>query len=152
MIGRAGRSREGGHAVIQTYNPENDVIRLACAQDYDSFYEREIELRRALSFPPFCDMVQLTLTSEDELALAKAAKKIADECVELAKTEYKDQPMMIFGPFEAQTYKVLEKYRLRMIFKCKLNKKSREYFSRLLCRYANDKNISLGVDLNPTSV
>ena len=152
VIGRAGRSRDGGKAIIQTFNPENDIIKLACAQDYDSFYEREIELRRALSFPPFCDMVQLTLTSDDEVALAKAAKRLADECVELAKTEYGDQPMVIFGPFEAQTYKVLEKYRLRMIFKCKLNKRSREYFSRLLRSYANEKNISLGADLNPTSV
>ncbi len=152
VIGRAGRAQAGGRAIIQTFNPENDIIRLACRQDYDSFYEREIELRRALSFPPFCDMAQLTLTSSDEVALAREAKRMADNCVELAKTEYSDQPMVIFGPFEAQTYKVLEKYRMRMIVKCRLNKKTREYFSRLLCQYAKETDITLSVDLNPTSV
>jgi primosomal protein N' (replication factor Y) len=152
VIGRAGRAKSGGRAIIQTFSPENDVIRLACKQDYDSFYDREIQLRRALSFPPFCDMVQLTLTSGDELALAREAKVLADTCVSLAQKEYGDQPMVIFGPFEAQTYKVLEKYRMRMIVKCRLNSKTREYFSRLVRTYADKKDMTLGVDFNPTSI
>ena len=152
VIGRAGRARSGGRAIIQTFAPENDVIRLACKQDYDSFYEREIQLRRALSFPPFCDMVQMTLTSGDEISLMREAKALADRCVSLAKDEYSEQPMVIFGPFEAQTYKVLQKYRMRMIVKCRLNSRTREYFSRLVCEYADKKDMTLGVDFNPTSV
>ena len=152
VIGRAGRASAGGRAIIQTSSPDNDIIKLACSQDYDSFYDREIELRRSLSFPPFCDMVQLTITSSDEGKLMKFAKKLADDCVALAQKEYADQPMVIFGPFEAQTYKVLEKYRMRMIIKCRLNSKTREYFSRLVCKYAQENDITLSADFNPTSI
>ena len=150
VIGRAGRAGDSGRAIIQTMSPDNDVIKLACKQDYDSFYEREIRLRKSLSFPPFCDIAQLTLTSSDEGALAEICKKLAKDIVELAQSEYSDQPMMVFGPFEAQTYKVSGKYRMRMIIKCKLNRKTREYFSRILCAYATEKNATLSIDFNPT--
>lgn len=71
VIGRAGRAEKRGRAVIQTNNPDNEVIRLACAQDYPAFYAREEALRRALVFPPFCDIVLLTLSSTDEQALMR---------------------------------------------------------------------------------
>ena len=149
VIGRAGRSKSGGKAIIQTMSPNNDVINLACRQDYDSFYEREIKLRKSLSFPPFCDIVQLTLTSENEEKLKASSEKLLSESVGLADREYKTQPMMIFGPFEAQTYKVSGKYRMRMVVKCRLNRDTREYFSRLLCMFATERDVSLSIDFNP---
>jgi len=149
VIGRAGRSKSGGKAIIQTMSPNNDVIKLACRQDYDSFYEREIKLRKSLSFPPFCDIVQLTLTSENEEKLKASSEKLLSESVGLADREYKTQPMMIFGPFEAQTYKVSGKYRMRMVVKCRLNRDTREYFSRLLCMFATERDVSLSIDFNP---
>jgi primosomal protein N' (replication factor Y) len=63
VIGRAGRAQQAGEAIIQTFSPQNDVIRLAKAQDYVAFYQSEIKLREELCFPPFCDMVQLTFIS-----------------------------------------------------------------------------------------
>ena len=149
VIGRAGRSKSGGKAVIQTMSPNNDVIKLACRQDYDSFYEREIKLRKSLSFPPFCDIVQLTLCSEKEEKLIECSERLSREAVALAEKEYKNQPMMIFGPFEAQTYKVSGKYRLRMVVKCRLTKDTREYFSRLLCMFASEREVTLSLDFNP---
>jgi primosomal protein N' len=77
VIGRAGRAESGGVAVIQTYVPKNETIRLACLQDYEKFYEGEIGIRRELSYPPFCDLVQMTLTSEDEGALRKYSEKLS---------------------------------------------------------------------------
>ena len=149
VIGRAGRSKAGGKAVIQTMSPNNDVIKLACQQDYDSFYEREIKLRKSLSFPPFCDIVQLTLSSENEEKLMESSERLSCEAVALAEKEYKHQPMMIFGPFEAQTYKVSGKYRMRMVVKCRLTKDTREYFSRLLCMFATEREVTLSIDFNP---
>ena len=149
VIGRAGRSSAGGKAVIQTMSPNNDVIKLACRQDYDSFYEREIKLRKSLSFPPFCDIVQLTLSSENEEKLIECSERLSREAVALAEKEYKNQPMMIFGPFEAQTYKVSGKYRMRMVVKCRLTKDTREYFSRLLCMFAAEREVTLSLDFNP---
>ena len=152
VIGRAGRASDNGIAVIQTYAPTNQVIRLACAQDYDKFYEGEIALRRELSYPPFCDMVNLTLTAEDESVLSRAAQSLSDKVIGKLEGEYSGLPFMVFGPFEAQVYKLNEKYRMRMVVKCKLTSKSRRLFHELLCDFAQIRDVSLAIDLNPLTV
>lgn len=151
VIGRAGRADLPGRAIIQTYTPENEVIRLACRQDYDAFYRSEIELRRALSFPPFCDIVQLTLSSLYENELLAAGARLSSDMAKLAKEEYPDLPLVIFGPFEASVYRTAGKYRLRMIVKCRLGKQSRAYFSRLLSDFGArlGRRVSLSIDMNP---
>ncbi|MBQ7398324.1 MAG: primosomal protein N', partial [Clostridia bacterium] len=115
VIGRAGRSNTPGRAIIQTSNPDNDVIRLACAQDYESFYAREIKLRRLLVFPPFCDIALLSLSCEDEKALMLAARRLYEETNKLIKGEFSDVQTVIFGPFEAPVYRVDNKFRRRMV-------------------------------------
>ena len=152
VIGRAGRAKEGGIAVIQTYSPKNEIIKLACLQDYDKFYEGEIAIRRELSYPPFCDMVALTVTSDNESDLFRASKKLSDSIIEKINRDYANLPFTVFGPFEAQVYKVNEKYRMKMVVKCKLTAKSRELFRSLLCEFALDRKATLAVDLNPLSV
>ena len=152
VIGRAGRAKSGGRAVIQTYSPYNETIRLACRQDYDSFYEGEIAIRRELSYPPFCDMVQLTLTSDSEDSLAAAASELSAKIEEKLKTEYFDLPFIVYGPFEAQVYKLNEKYRMRTVVKCRLSSRSRRLFSELLCEFASKRGVTLSADLNPLTV
>lgn len=152
VIGRAGRAKSGGRAVIQTYSPYNETIRLACKQDYDSFYEGEIAIRRELSYPPFCDMVQLTLTSDSEDSLSKASVALSERIEEKLKAEYSDLPFIVFGPFEAQVYKLNEKYRMRTVVKCRLSARSRKLFSELLREFAARRDVSLSVDLNPLTV
>ena len=152
VIGRAGRAKDEGIAVIQTYSPKNEVIRLACLQDYDKFYEGEIAVRRELSYPPFCDMVQLTLTSENESRLFTESKKLSDSMLEKLRGEWGKLPFMVFGPFEAQVYKLNEKYRMRIVVKCKLNATSRRFFHELLCEFSSVRDVSLTVDLNPLNV
>ncbi len=151
VIGRAGRAKDGV-AVIQTYSPKNEIIRLACLQDYDKFYEGEIAIRRELSYPPFCDMVSLTVTSGDERELFRASKKLSDSLLSKLKTAYAGLPFVVFGPFEAQVYKINEKYRMRMVVKCKLTKKTRALFRELLNEFSLERKVSLAVDLNPLSV
>ena len=102
VIGRAGRSEKEGVAVIQTNNPDNDVIRLACQQDYETFAERELKLRRLLVFPPFCDIALLTLSSHNEKELMMSSTTLAKTLKELTDGEYNDVPFVSFGPFEAQ--------------------------------------------------
>ena len=83
-----------------------------------------------------------------------AAKRIYDEFKILATKDYPDLPFVVFGPFEAPIYKVDEKYRMRMVIKCKLNKKCRELFSRILIKFGIEaKNkTSLSIDFNPTNL
>ena len=151
VIGRAGRAKDEGIAVIQTYAPTNEVIRLATAQDYDKFYEGEIAIRRELTYPPFCDMATMTLTSDDEPTLFSESKRLSELTVEKLNGEYSDLPFTVYGPFEADIYKVNEKYRMRMVVKCKLTKGSRKFFHDLLSEFSLVKGVTLSIDLNPLS-
>ncbi len=154
VIGRAGRSEKKGVAIIQTNNPDNDTIRLACKQDYEAFYRSEIRLRKLLVFPPYCDIVLLTLICTDEKQVLIAAARLREELDVKAKTSYSDVEMIIFGPFESPVYKVEEKYRMRLVIKCRLNRRSRELFSELLTNFGkNSKDkIALSVDFNPSGL
>ena len=83
-----------------------------------------------------------------------AAKRVYDEFRILATKDYPGLPFVVFGPFEAPVYKVDEKYRMRMVVKCKLNKQCRELFSRILIKFGVEaKNkTSLSIDFNPTNL
>ena len=152
VIGRAGRAAEEGVAVIQTFQPTNETIRLACRQDYDSFYAGEIALRRELSYPPFCDMVQLLLTADDEGELSRASERLSALVRAKLEGEYAGLPFVVYGPFEAQIYKLNEKYRMRMMIKCKLNQRTRGMFSQILTEFAENRKVILSIDLNPLTV
>ena len=154
VIGRAGRAEKSGAAVIQTNNPDNDTIKLACAQDYEGFYKSEIRLRKLLTFPPYCDIAVLTVVSADEKQALLISTKLSAEIKRLTENDYADIPLEVFGPFEAPVYKVEEKYRLRMIIKCRLTKKCRLFFEELMQSFSKegkDKSI-LSIDFNPTGL
>ena len=154
VIGRAGRASKAGEAIIQTNNPENDCIKLACAQDYDTFFSQAIGLRRALRFPPFCDIVLMTLSAGDEKELMKAAKELSDKLKAQCSGAYSGVPVELYGPFEAPVYKVENRYRMRVVAKCVLNKQSRALFSSVLAEFsqAGAKGLSLSVDFNPSNL
>ena len=154
VIGRAGRAQMRGEAIIQTNNPDHECIKLACAQDFEAFYETEIRLRKLLVFPPFCDIALLTLSGANEPEVLKAAKVLADTIKDFSAKEFSDVPLISFGPFEAPVYKVENKYRMRMILKCRLNKRSRAMLSEIMIKFskANVRGLSLSVDLNPSNI
>ena len=158
VIGRAGRADKPGLAVIQTMNPDHDVLKLACAQDYEAFFDQEIRMRRLLQFPPFCDIVLLNLTCPDDRELQKACLRLSEELSRLVTTTYTDVPVVIFGPFEAPVYRVDNVYRMRMIVKCRLNKRARALFSELLVSFVNatdghgNRRPTLSIDFNPSGI
>lgn len=154
VIGRAGRAEKKGVAVIQTMNPKHDVIRLAAAQDYKAFYERDIRLRKAYTFPPFCDIAVLSVTSLSEADCEKCALEIFEMLKKKTAQEYKDVPIISFGPFEATVYKIDERYRMRIVLKCRRSKKLLQLLGEVLSIFGTQKykNITCGVDINPTGI
>ena len=154
VIGRAGRADKEGIAVIQTNNPDSEIIRLACAQDYENFYEREIRLRKLLTFPPFCDIALLTITGSYESELLRATTLMAQMIKEMAAGDYKDVTLVTFGPFEAPVYRVDNKYRMRMVLKCKLTRRTLSMLAELLSTFGQrvSKKVTLSIDLNPSSL
>lgn len=154
VIGRAGRGDREGYALIQTNNPDNDIIKRACTQDYEEFYKNEIRLRKLLTFPPYCDIALLTLTSSDEKQALMTATRLKEEIEVLTKDQFSDVRFLMFGPFEAPVYKMEGKYRIRIVIKCRINKRSRELFSHLLKTFGreNASRPILTVDFNPSGL
>lgn len=151
VIGRAGRASDKGTAVIQTNSPNDLTISLAAKQDYEAFYENEIQIRRAYTFPPFCDLAVLTLSQVDEIMLSKNAEMI----LKRLETRIKELgvPAIAYGPFDAPVYKTQGRYRKRIIVKCKLTSALRRVFSDIYIDYTrkSDKNF-LSIDFNPSSI
>ena len=79
VVGRAGRGETPGRAVIQTLLPENNIIALASKQDYKAFYNTEIKLRKALIYPPYCDICTVGFMGEDE-TLVKTPQRPSLRC------------------------------------------------------------------------
>ena len=155
VVGRAGRGERAGRAIIQTNNPDSEVISLASAQDYPTFYRREVRLRRLLCFPPSCDIALITVSGTLENELLMATKRLAEELESIRGEEaYRGVELVTFGPFEAPVYRVDNRYRMRMVIKCRMTKTTLELFGDLLCRFQNGcgSRIHTSVDFNPSNL
>ena len=154
VVGRAGRAGKAGRAIIQTCNPDHDVIRLACKQDYEAFYDREIRLRQLLVFPPFCDIALLTLSHKNEQTLFAGAKLLTEQLKAAVEGDYNDVKILAFGPFEAPIYRAEGRYRMRIVIKCRLQKRTRELFRQILSQFQQSGASlpQLSIDFNPTNL
>ena len=152
VVGRSGRRNASGKAVIQTINPNNEIIEFASRQDYKAFYDSEINLRKVLTYPPFCDIYSVSFTSENENKSALCAKEFFDIFVELNKTEYKNEKFIVLGPSPAKISKISNNYRHRLAIKCKNSKSVRRMLNDILQKIAKMKEykeVTVGIDLNP---
>ena len=154
VIGRAGRAEKHGVAVIQSMNPKHDVIRLAAAQDYKAFYEMDIKMRSAYTFPPFCDIAVISVVSDKESDCSRCAVDIFENLKKLIADEYKDVPIISFGPFEAAVYKIDSRYRMRIVLKCRRSKRLLSLLRKVTCEcgVTKYKNVTCSVDINPTGI
>lgn len=153
VLGRSGRSGKRGRAVIQTYNPDNDVLGLCSKQDYEQFYEREILFRKASVFPPFCDIITITFSGEIENDVINAVKQFGQGLDEAAKKDYSDTKFILYGPFRNDVYKIAGRFRMRYLLKCANNAKMRNMISNLLIKYMGGlKNVSISADVNPQNL
>ena len=105
-------------------------------------------------FPPFCDIALLSLSSPNEQELLKAATMLSEKLTETIKKKYGDLPFIVYGPFEAPVYKVESRYRMRMVIKCSLNKRTRAMFSEILRFFARSipKEMNISIDFNPSNI
>jgi len=149
VVGRAGRGKFKGRAIIQTVSPENEVIKLSSRQDYETFYNMEIAMRRAMVYPPYCNICTLNFQSEKEEKVQTSAVWFMNLLKEAVEKEYKDVKIIVLGPMPERVYKVANKYRFRIIIKCKNNRRFREMLSDLLVqfgKYGKNSGVSLVPD------
>ena len=152
VVGRAGRGDAPGKAVIQTLVPEHSVIRLAARQDYEGFYNQEIELRRVQNAPPFGDIGVITFSGQEETAVLRGAVKLRDslnDCLNLP--EYRNERCSVLGPAPCAVPKINYHYRYQVTLRCRMSKNLRLLLAHLLRQFAKDKanrGVSAFVDIN----
>lgn len=154
VVGRSGRGERCGRAIIQTFTPENRVIRLAAEQDYATFYREEIQFRRAMLYPPFADFVLVGFVGQREEQVCNASLYFMSLLRNLAGAEYSNLPMRVLDPSPALVTKLSNKYRYQLLIKCRNDKKLREMLSRLIIQFSADRHFSqvtAFVDTNPMS-
>lgn len=155
VIGRAGRRNSRGCAVIQTINPFNEILQYAANQDYESFFNNEIEMRRLMIYPPFCDIFSVTFSSENENTAAMCAKRFFDLTVKYNSEQYSDLKIVVLGPTQAKISKINNTYRYRLAIKCKNNAKIRQMITNILKDIHKQKiysKVNIGVSLNPPDI
>ncbi len=146
VCGRAGRGDKEGRAVIQTYSPENRVLRLAAAQDYNTFYKEEIEFRRVFAYPPFEHIVNIIISSENE----DAAEKSAYVCESYLKASppCRRGDVRLYGPCDAPIKRIQNRYRKRIWFKCGDVSEFFDIFRSLLEK-KRSAGVTVSIDVDP---
>lgn len=155
VVGRSGRGKYKGKAVIQTLTPENHIICLAEKQDYEGFYNNEIIIRKAMIYPPFCDLCSVTFVSEKEIKALDASKKFLARLKELTNEEFADQKIIVLGPVPPRISKINNKFKYRLIIKCINNKTFRSMMSKMLIEFGKDKafsDVTVTADINPENL
>lgn len=152
VIGRSGRGSFPGKAIIQTSCPDSDVIKMAEKQDFPGFYEQEIQTRKLMVYPPYCDIVLLGFVS-DKKEISHNGAMLALKIIKEKSVQFGDVKLIALGPSPASVPVVANKYRYRIILKTKNNKKFRSFINEVLLEYYNnEKNCSVFVDINPESI
>ena len=145
VSGRAGRGDKKGKVIIQTYEPENNVIKDSKEENYDLFYEKEINSRKVFSYPPFSKILNIGFSSEDEARLLDISKKFYDEI--------KSENIELYGPMPSMVYKVQKRFRMNIF--AKGSKKKIDKFKLFLKRKLNEFNdtkVRIVVDIDPINM
>ena len=145
VSGRAGRGDKKGKVIIQTYEPENNVIKDSKEENYDLFYEKEISSRKVFSYPPFSKILNIGFSSEDEARLLDISKKFYDEI--------KSENIELYGPMPSMVYKVQKRFRMNIF--AKGSKKKIDRFKLFLKRKLNEFNdtkVRIVVDIDPINM
>lgn len=155
VVGRSGRGERHGRAIIQTYTPENPIIQLSAAQDYEGFYKSEIGIRQAMLYPPFADICMIGITCEKEDRGAVAARLFTQLICDMMKESYSDLPIRILGPSPASVFRVNNKFRFKIILKFRNSRRFRQMLASVLKEFGNDKkfnDVTVFADVNPDNI
>ncbi|MBQ7646215.1 MAG: primosomal protein N', partial [Clostridia bacterium] len=154
LMGRSGRAEKKGTALIQTYSPDHEVIRTGASQDYEKFYEGEIKLRKAVLFPPYCDIAVFSVSSPVENDVIRAVKLLDLELVRMIENNKGNVVFLKYGPCKEGIYKLYGLFRQRIIIKYRDSAKSRSALRDVYSFFLSKLNgeIKLEMDINPAMV
>jgi primosomal protein N' (replication factor Y) len=153
VAGRAGRDELPGRVIIQTYNTDDFSIRAASNHDFHSFYDQEIMIREKLNYPPFTNIASLIISGINEKQVSITAGRIKKALVYKFSTSKVQAEVL--GPARAPIFKIMNKYRWRIIVKCKDIEKMIKVLTLLSDQYYSKKarnSVELGIDINPVNM
>ncbi len=149
VVGRSGRAKRPGRAIIQTFTPENQVIRFAAKQDYEGFFREEIDLRRVQKCPPFTQIIAITVTGGDESQVLRCCGDIKKLLHHALGTRLNTD---ILGPAPYPVVKVAGKFRYKLILRCQPDREVRAAVSKILIHSNTQREyrgVSVYADMNP---
>ena len=148
VSGRSGRE-EKGKVIIQTYNPDHYAIIDSQKQDYDLFYNQELNLRKMLNYPPFCDIILIRFTGKNLTEIQKVSELVYKKI-----NSVKNDNVQIYKPVPSPIDKIKNKYRWRIIMKCKVTSKVLDIINFAIQddNIKKAKDTSIVVDINPSTM
>ena len=150
VVGRSGRAKDPGFAIIQTTDPDNPVLNLAAAQDYDAFFQQEIAYRKLGLYPPFCGLCVIGFAGAKEIETARAAARFAALLGQQAAKQ-PDLPLRVLGPTPSSIEKINDTYRYKLTIKCRNDRRFRDLVRSALELYEQEKlpsKATVAVDLH----
>ena len=138
VVGRSGRAKDPGFAIIQTTDPDNPVLNLAAAQDYDAFFEQEIAYRKLGLYPPFCGLCVVGFAGPKESEVARASARFAALLGRQAAKQ-PDLPLRVLGPTPGSIEKINDSYRYKLTVKCRNDRRFRDLMRETLGLYEQEK-------------
>jgi len=148
VAGRSGRADEKGKVVLQTYNPENDVLRFAVQYDFEGFYQNEVSLRAATLFPPFSKIVRVLVSGEDEKKTLESLKTVYFG-LERLYTEHPES-FLFFNKMHAPIKRIQNKFRYQVLMRlCDTGVLPAVYE---VCAEAKTRDVLVSVEENPANL
>lgn len=147
VSGRAGRGDTIGNVIIQTYNPDNTVLKCVKNHDYLGFYNYEMNIRKKLFYPPFSFITGIKIISRDYELAQSEAEKI---CSYIKKNM--NESTIVLGPSAANLFKFNNNYRFQLVIKYKADKKLFQCLKDILLMYKENNKIIIEIDNNPLKI
>ena len=148
VSGRSGRADEKGKVVLQTFDPENEVLRYAVGYDYDGFYRNEISLRAAMAFPPFSKIVRVMVSGEDEKKTVEALREVYFG-LEKLYTDNGDK-FLFFNKMRAPIKRIQNKHRYQVLMRLSDTSILPEIYE--ICATAKTREVLVSVEENPANL
>jgi len=145
--GRAGRSDIKGEVVIQTFNPENYTLKCVVNNDFESFYNYEMDIRRKLKYPPYYYLVSIKVASKYYEEASKEDTKVASYLKQNLESE-----TIILGPSTAAVFKFNNIYRFQIIIKYRFDEKLIPTLKDLQNVFNTNTKVNLEIDLSPNRI
>jgi primosomal protein N' (replication factor Y) len=147
VAGRAGRGDTAGEVILQSHMPDHYALGHACAQDYDSFFEREMEFRRTMGYPPVAALVNVIVRATEAPKGAEEAEALARALRASARGRYR-----VLGPAHAPLARLRNEHRFQVVLKGQRPAMREAVKSALVARYGAQRWPGVAVDVDPLSV